>query len=411
MLLALTALLAPRIEASRTSVWESNPPAAAVHTTTNAADLLAPLAPAGPLESIVADVEPVEPLRFDLGDVVLVTNPRHDHFRIGLADVVEPPVLRGPPLLDGDPHQAFELRDPETRIRGLELLPPFRIGASPTLSLWSRQACGFVCREVASDSRYDPWGLASDLDPRSNPDVAAALEEAQARAASAPVSRDWSIGPMSPPSPTAGAFWYGFDALTLGNFSAEGNRYGFLASSRSHAADDLVAFKRANPKVVLGLDAAAALAGPGKFLKAVGLVGALGSYAENTEAPEAAAPVAVASTYRGGPHSDTRLPAGDEMDSHHMPPRSVSPLDPKKGPAIKMDPPDHQLTSSFGGTREAQEYRAELKAMLAEGRWREVMAKEIKDVRRVAGKKYNQAVIEMLEYAKKLGVLAKKVPK
>ena len=39
------------------------------------------------------------------------------------------------------------------------------------------------------------------------------------------------------------------------------------------------------------------------------------------------------------------------------------------------------------------------------------MAKEIKDVRRVAGKKYNQAVIEMLEYAKKLGVLAKKVPK
>ncbi|HMM36907.1 MAG TPA: hypothetical protein PKA62_19555, partial [Thermoanaerobaculia bacterium] len=160
LLLALAALMAPRAAASRTSVWESNPPAAAVLTTTNAAGLLAPLAPAGSLESIVADVEPVEPLRFDLGDVVLVENPREDGFRIGLADVVEPPALRGPPLLDGDPHQAFELRDPETRIRGLELLPPFRVGASASLSLWGRQACGFSCREVVSDSRYDPWGLA-----------------------------------------------------------------------------------------------------------------------------------------------------------------------------------------------------------------------------------------------------------
>ena len=165
LLLALAALMAPRAAASRTSVWESNPPAAAVLTTTNAAGLLAPLAPAGSLESIVADVEPVEPLRFDLGDVVLVENPREDGFRIGLADVVEPPALRGPPLLDGDPHQAFELRDPETRIRGLELLPPFRVGASASLSLWGRQACGFSCREVVSDSRYDPWGLCPACGP------------------------------------------------------------------------------------------------------------------------------------------------------------------------------------------------------------------------------------------------------
>ncbi|MHB8801041.1 MAG: GH-E family nuclease, partial [Thermoanaerobaculia bacterium] len=42
---------------------------------------------------------------------------------------------------------------------GFELLPPFRIGASASLSLWGRQACGFSCREVVSDSRYDPWGL------------------------------------------------------------------------------------------------------------------------------------------------------------------------------------------------------------------------------------------------------------
>ncbi|MHB1048394.1 MAG: hypothetical protein ACYC4P_20565 [Thermoanaerobaculia bacterium] len=162
VLLALAALLAPHAEASRTSVWESNPPAA-VLTTTNAAGLLAPLAPAGSLESIAADAEPVEPLHFDLGDVVLVESPRERSFRIGLADVVEPPALRGPPALDEDSRQAFELCDPETRVRGFELLPPLRVGASPSLSLWSRQACSFSCREVASDSRYDPWGLCLGL--------------------------------------------------------------------------------------------------------------------------------------------------------------------------------------------------------------------------------------------------------
>ena len=160
VLLALAVLLAPRAEASRTSVWESNPPAAAVLTTTNAAGLLAPLAPAVPhtLPNLT-DAEAIEPRHFDLGDVVLVESPREKRFRIGLADVVEPPALRGPPALDEDPHRPFELCDPENRVRGFELLPPFRVGASPALSLWSRQACGFSCREVVSDSPEDPWGL------------------------------------------------------------------------------------------------------------------------------------------------------------------------------------------------------------------------------------------------------------
>ncbi len=160
VLLALAVLLAPRIEASRTSVWERNPHAA-VLTTTNAAGLLAPLPPAGPLESTAPDADLTEPSRFDLGDAVLVESPREESFRIALADVVEPPTLRGPPPLDEDPRQALALCDPETRIRGFELFPPYRVGASPTLSLWSRQACGFACREVVSDSRYDPWGLES----------------------------------------------------------------------------------------------------------------------------------------------------------------------------------------------------------------------------------------------------------
>jgi len=151
VLLALAALLAPRVEASRTGVWKSSPPAAAALTTTDASGLLAPLAPAAHLDaSTAADSEIVDSPRFDLGDVVLVESEleHEDHFDLGPLDLLGPAPLRGPPP-----------SYPETRVRGFELLPPFRVGASPSLSLWSRQACGFACREVVSDSRYDPWGL------------------------------------------------------------------------------------------------------------------------------------------------------------------------------------------------------------------------------------------------------------
>jgi hypothetical protein len=145
VLLALVALLAPRIEASRTGVWGRNPPAAAELTTTNAAGLLASLAPAA-----AADVVAAEMPAFDLGDVALVESELEHENRLGLGplELLGPAPLRGPPA-----------SYPETRVRGFELLPPFRVGASPSLSLWSRQACGFSCREVVSDSRYDPWGL------------------------------------------------------------------------------------------------------------------------------------------------------------------------------------------------------------------------------------------------------------
>jgi len=154
VLLALAALLAPCVEASRTSVWESNPHAA-VLARTDAAGLLAQLAPAGLLASLApaddVDAVAVELPRFDLGDVVLVESEleREDRFGLGPLDLLGPTPLRGPPS-----------SYPETRVRGLELLPPFRVGASPALSLWSRQACGSISCALASDGPEDPWGLA-----------------------------------------------------------------------------------------------------------------------------------------------------------------------------------------------------------------------------------------------------------
>ncbi|MCL4838641.1 MAG: hypothetical protein KJ058_11830, partial [Thermoanaerobaculia bacterium] len=51
VLLALAALLAPRIEASRTSEWGSNPPSSMTATKSEAAGLLASLAPAARLDT------------------------------------------------------------------------------------------------------------------------------------------------------------------------------------------------------------------------------------------------------------------------------------------------------------------------------------------------------------------------
>lgn len=109
--------------------------------------------------------------------------------------------------------------------------------------------------------------------------------------------------------------------------------------------------------------------------------------------------------YRGGAHSKTQLPVGDGKDSHHLPAKDVSPLNIDDGPAIQMSPTDHKRTSSNGSSRKAKKYRKDIEDMLKDGQWRDVMAKEIKDVRRVARlkgspKKYNEAMLEMLEYFK-----------
>ena len=149
VLLGLAALLAPRAEASRTNVWESHPPSYLTATKADAAGMLASLAPAAQLDtSALADAEAAEPPLFNLGDIVFVETEREEHFDLGPLTLVDLNLLRGPPP-----------SYPETRVGGLELLPPFRVGASPSLSLWGRQACGFSCGEVASDSRYDPLGL------------------------------------------------------------------------------------------------------------------------------------------------------------------------------------------------------------------------------------------------------------
>lgn len=109
--------------------------------------------------------------------------------------------------------------------------------------------------------------------------------------------------------------------------------------------------------------------------------------------------------YRGGAHAKTSKPVNDGMDSHHMPAKDASPLDKNDGPAIQMEPKDHAKTSSNGQMAGSIDYREKLADLISAGEWRQVMAMEVYDVRRVTRqiehpRKYNEAMLEMLEYFK-----------
>lgn len=106
----------------------------------------------------------------------------------------------------------------------------------------------------------------------------------------------------------------------------------------------------------------------------------------------------VGAGYRGGAFAS--LKTGPDIHRHHMPAKSVSPLSRKAGPSIQMSPSDHRATSSYGN---GSEYRRELAQMIRSGDFRGAFAKEIRDVRSIAGSRYNSAVREMLDYAKSIG--------
>lgn len=109
------------------------------------------------------------------------------------------------------------------------------------------------------------------------------------------------------------------------------------------------------------------------------------------------------SNLRGGAYGE--LPVLEGVARHHMPADSVSPLSRSKGPAVHVELGDHMQTSSWGSSNAAKLYRADIKSMLGRGDFRGAVAADIRDLRRVAGSKYNRPIKEMLDYAREQGFL------
>ncbi len=104
-------------------------------------------------------------------------------------------------------------------------------------------------------------------------------------------------------------------------------------------------------------------------------------------------------------------PVGDQLESHHLPDRWPDPgTTVGDGSAIQMVPKHHQQTSSWGSGTAARAYAQETAELIAAGRYRGAMAREIRDVRKVARRfgdirYYNRALRQMLDYARSSGQL------
>ncbi len=87
---------------------------------------------------------------------------------------------------------------------------------------------------------------------------------------------------------------------------------------------------------------------------------------------------------------------------HHMPSNESSQLERNDGPSIVMEYEDHRETASCGNSRDAQEYRAEQKRLIDEGKCREALQMDIDDIHEKFGDKYDDAIGQMMDYVDEL---------
>lgn len=61
----------------------------------------------------------------------------------------------------------------------------------------------------------------------------------------------------------------------------------------------------------------------------------------------------------------------------------VAPISSEDGPAIKMDPEDHQKISSYGNSDSAKNCRAKQKKLIDEGKFLDAVQMDVDDIKNV----------------------------
>lgn len=112
----------------------------------------------------------------------------------------------------------------------------------------------------------------------------------------------------------------------------------------------------------------------------------------------------------GGKYGELTTPGDGSMHRHEMPShdaydKAYNIIDGKRGelPAIKMSAADHRMTASCGNSVEAIAYREKQALLIAQGNMKAAIQMDIDDITSKFGTKYNDAIEEMLEYAKTIG--------
>jgi hypothetical protein len=110
--------------------------------------------------------------------------------------------------------------------------------------------------------------------------------------------------------------------------------------------------------------------------------------------------------YRGGAYDDIKMTTNPHnVERHHIPADSTTTISKGKGLAIQMERDDHRATSSCEPSTKAKEYRATLQEKIESGDMRGAVATDIWDVKAGTGRKYNKAMIEMLEVGETTGTI------
>lgn len=114
--------------------------------------------------------------------------------------------------------------------------------------------------------------------------------------------------------------------------------------------------------------------------------------------------------YRGGSHAEMTKPAGDGLDSHHVPAKSNYPSwrgmsarqkarVSDKWPAIQMTPRDHRQTFSYGRGATSQAYARAQQYAFREYGMLGAFALDVAEIKMKFGDKYDEALKEAGMYA------------
>ena len=112
----------------------------------------------------------------------------------------------------------------------------------------------------------------------------------------------------------------------------------------------------------------------------------------------------VSKKYDGGSYGELRkkYKYNSDVQVHHMPAVSASYLPKRMGPGIAVDIKDHEKTSSYKSSRSAKKYRARQRMLAGNKNFLAAQEMDFTNLIRKTGYKYAKAMLEKLEYDKKL---------
>jgi RHS repeat-associated protein len=100
-----------------------------------------------------------------------------------------------------------------------------------------------------------------------------------------------------------------------------------------------------------------------------------------------------------GAFGDLKGETGDGLTAHHMPQDALGHLPRNDGGAIVITQQEHEQTRTYGGRGNAT------KAEDADKPFRDVLIKDIEDLRSISGEKYDSSIDDLIAYYEKQGML------